>query len=71
MTNAPELTQATTVEQAAQAKGEIRAGGTDVQDRRRHQVSSGPIVDIHRLPGLSAIDWDEKGAARIGTLPAT
>jgi xanthine dehydrogenase YagS FAD-binding subunit len=68
MTNAPELTQATTVEQAAQAKGEIRAGGTDVQDRRRHQVSSGPIVDIHRLPGLSAIDWDERGAARIGTL---
>ncbi|MGB0385921.1 MAG: FAD binding domain-containing protein [Ardenticatenaceae bacterium] len=59
---------ASTLEEAIQAEGEMRAGGTDVQERRRSGVSSGPIVDISRLPGLDGIDWHPDGAVSIGTL---
>lgn len=31
------------------ANGEIRAGGTDLQDRYRMGISAGPIIDIHKL----------------------
>jgi xanthine dehydrogenase YagS FAD-binding subunit len=50
------------------ARGEYRAGGTDVQQRLRSGVSCGPVVDIPREPGTSGIAWDGAGAARIGAL---
>ena len=62
------LIMATSLEEARNAPGEIRAGGTDIQERRRSGVSTGPIVDINRLSGLSAIDWHADGAASIGAL---
>lgn len=62
------LTMATSQEQAVTAPGEYRAGGTDVQDRRRSDLSPGPLVDIHRLPGLNQIDWQDDGSAVIGAL---
>jgi len=62
------LTIATTPEQAIQAEGELRAGGTDVQERRRSGIASGPVVDIRRLPGYDAIAWNDDGAASIGAL---
>jgi xanthine dehydrogenase YagS FAD-binding subunit len=58
----------TTIEEAARAEGEYRAGGTDLQQRLRTGVSSGPPVDLGGLPGLDGIDWDDDGAARIGAL---
>lgn len=58
----------TTIEEAARAEGEYRAGGTDLQQRLRSGVSSGPPVDLGGLTGLDGIDWDEEGAARIGAL---
>lgn len=47
---------------------EYRAGGTDLQQRLRSGVSSGPVVDIHRLAELKQIAWREQGGARIGAL---
>jgi xanthine dehydrogenase YagS FAD-binding subunit len=57
-----------TLGEAATAGGEIRAGGTDVQELRRSGVSRGPVVDLRDLEGLDRIGWDEGGAARIGAL---
>ena len=63
MTPAP-----STIEEARQATGEYRAGGTDLQQRLRSGVSSGPPIDLGQLPDLDRVEWDEAGAARIGAL---
>ncbi len=60
------ITLANTITEAIQATGEIRAGGTDVQDRRRHHLSQGALVDISRIAGLNAITWREDGGANLG-----
>ena len=57
-----------TFEEARQATGEYRAGGTDLQQRLRSGVSAGPPVDLRALPGLDRVEWDERGAAHIGAL---
>lgn len=62
------LTLAETAEEAIAASGEYRAGGTDVQARRRSGLSSGPLVDIHGLSDYDTIDLDEEGAVTIGAL---
>lgn len=43
------LTLLNTAEEIQGATGEIRAGGTDLHDRYRMGVSSGAIIDIHKL----------------------
>lgn len=53
--------------EATQAHGEIRAGGTDLMERRRSHVSSGPLVDISRLPELDRIESSPSGS-NIGAL---
>jgi xanthine dehydrogenase YagS FAD-binding subunit len=50
----------------ATATAEFRAAGTDLSERRRSGVSSGPLVDIAASPELTAIEWGPDGAARIG-----
>lgn len=50
------------------AGGEIRAGGTDLHDRYRAGISSGPIIDIHKLPGLDKIEQQADGGTTIGSL---
>jgi xanthine dehydrogenase YagS FAD-binding subunit len=57
-----------TIEEARQGTGEYRTGGTDLQQRLRSGVSSGPPIDLLELPGLDRVAWDERGAARIGAL---
>ena len=57
-----------TIGDALRATGEYRAGGTDLQQRLRSGVSSGPPVDLKPLPGLDRVEWDERGRARIGAL---
>ena len=48
---------------------EVRAGGTDLGERRRSGVSRGPVVDLGRRPELSAVDWSgTDGGATIGAL---
>ena len=51
---------------AAEAKGEgeLRAGGTDLQDLRHRGIRSGPITDLRDVQGLDAITDD----LRIGSL---
>lgn len=57
-----------TIEDVRAAAGEYRAGGTDLHQRLRSGASSGPPVDLKRLPGLDRTEWDERGGARIGAL---
>lgn len=53
---------------AAATPGEFRAGGTDVSERRRSGRSTGPIVDLTALPGLTQITPTPEGGVRIGAL---
>jgi xanthine dehydrogenase YagS FAD-binding subunit len=46
---------------------EFRAAGTDLSERLRSGVTSGPLVDI-MLSGESGISWDADGAASIGAM---
>ncbi|MEY3444514.1 MAG: hypothetical protein RLZZ519_2795 [Bacteroidota bacterium] len=59
-------TIATTIAAAKNAKGEFRAGGTDLMDRLLHHVTSGEIIDISRIPGLDQIVMNEDGTCTIG-----
>jgi xanthine dehydrogenase YagS FAD-binding subunit len=47
---------------------EFRAAGTDLSERRRSGVSTGPLIDIAATPDTSGIAWGADGAARIGAL---
>jgi len=60
------LTMATTLEEAQSASGEIRAGGTDVMDRRRHHISSGDIIDISKIDDIGKIESLGDGGYGIG-----
>ena len=44
----------------------VRAGGTDLTERRRQGLSRGPILDLRDLPGLDTVEWDGQGAAMVG-----
>ena len=46
---------------------EFRAAGTDLSERRRSRVSTGPLIDIMSR-GDSGISWGPDGAASIGAL---
>jgi xanthine dehydrogenase YagS FAD-binding subunit len=50
----------------AAGAGELRAGGTDLSERRRSGVSSGPLSDLTPSAGMIGITWGVDGAARIG-----
>jgi xanthine dehydrogenase YagS FAD-binding subunit len=45
---------------------ELRAGGTDLSERRRSGVSRGTLIDIAAASDTVGIDWGADGAARIG-----
>lgn len=59
---------ATTIDQVKGGRGEIRAGSTDVSDRRRMGVSDGDILDISRMAGLDGIKTEANGRTTIGAL---
>lgn len=44
------------VDEALAAPGTFRAGATDLQERRQHHISEGPVVDLRDVPGLDAIE---------------
>ncbi len=62
------LNRATTLAAAQAGTGEIRAGGTDVQERLRHHISHAPIVDISAIDGLRAIARQADDTVSIGAL---
>jgi len=47
---------------------EFRAAGTDLSERRRSGLSTGPLIDLATAPDTVGIDWAEDGTARIGAL---
>jgi xanthine dehydrogenase YagS FAD-binding subunit len=49
------------------AAAEFRAAGTDLSERRRSGVSTGPLIDI-MSSGESGISWGADGRATIGAL---
>jgi xanthine dehydrogenase YagS FAD-binding subunit len=51
----------------APAAAEFRAAGTDLSERRRSRVSTGPLIDI-MSSGERGISWGADGAAAIGAL---
>jgi len=53
---------ATTAARAA----EFRAAGTDLSERRRSGVSTGPLVDITAAPDMIGMQWDADGSLRLG-----
>lgn len=54
-----------TIEQAVAAKGEPRAGATELHERRHQGLADGPLVDLRDVKDLSGITW-AGGKARIG-----
>ena len=48
------------------ARTEFRAAGTDLSERRRSGVSTGPMIDLAPAPDMTGITWGADGAARIG-----
>ena len=46
--------------------GELRAGGTDLQERRHKKISTGPLVDLRDLAGFDRIEASGAGL-RLGT----
>ncbi|MEZ4451673.1 MAG: FAD binding domain-containing protein [Nannocystaceae bacterium] len=56
-----------TLEEATAAHGEIRAGATDLFERRRLRIATGDLVDLRDLPGHDAIAWDGEHL-RVGAL---
>ena len=49
-------------------QAEFRAAGTDLSERRRSGVSSGPLVDIAPSPDTTSLHWGADGTLRIGAL---
>jgi len=47
---------------------EFRAAGTDLSERRRSGVSSGPLIDLTPTPDAVGMEWIADGAVRIGAL---
>jgi xanthine dehydrogenase YagS FAD-binding subunit len=47
---------------------EALAGGTDLSERLRSRVSTGPVMDITRLPGLTGVETRPDGGLSIGAL---
>src|SRR4051812_11924524 len=45
---------------------EFRAAGTDVSERRRSGVSTGPLIDIAAAADTSGMHWGADGTLRIG-----
>ena len=46
--------------------GEFRAAGTDLSERRRSGVSTGPLIDISAAPDMTGMHWAADGSLRLG-----
>ena len=55
-----------TATMSAQAAPEFRAAGTDLSERRRSGVSTGPLIDIAAASDLTSMHWGADGTLRIG-----
>lgn len=48
------------------ATAEFRAAGTDLSERRRSGVSTGPLIDISAAPDMIGTQWADDGSLRLG-----
>lgn len=62
------LHRATSIDDAVVATGTYRAGGTDLQERLRHEPSPPAIVDITALDELAGVDVDDDGGVTVGAM---
>ncbi|HSJ45751.1 MAG TPA: FAD binding domain-containing protein [Euzebyales bacterium] len=62
------LHRATSIDDAVAATGDYRAGGTDLQERLRHDVRARPLVDLAPLDELTRIDPADDGGVTVGAL---
>lgn len=56
------------IAEAQAYSGEYRAGGTDVEARRRIGLTQPVTIDLRRLPGMAGIDVRSDGSTRIGAM---
>lgn len=56
----------TTLQEAQASKGTIRAGGTELQERRRLPGMAGDLVDLRDTKGLDELRFSADGTLRIG-----
>ncbi len=56
------MKQPVDLDQATAFGGEYRAGGTDLQARRRLGLARDEIVDLRHIPGLNQVTWSDDGA---------
>ena len=61
-------TKANNIEEVVASGAELRAGGTDIQERLRSGVSGLPIVDIQDVEGLGGIEARDDGGVDVGAL---
>ncbi len=54
-------TKASSIDDATAARGEFRAGGTDLQERIRSGISQQPLVDLQAIPDLDRIEFHHDG----------
>src|SRR4029079_13430641 len=45
-----------------------RAAGTDLSERRRSGLSTGPLIDLSSGPDTIGMQWADDGSLRIGAL---
>ena len=45
---------------------EFRAAGTDLSERRRSGVSSGPLLDLAAQADRASMSWGADGTLRVG-----
>lgn len=57
-----------TVTEAQAYQGEYRAGGTDVEARRRIGLTQPVTIDLRRVPGLNGIEVGDDATTRIGSM---
>jgi len=54
-----------TIDEVLTAKGELRAGATELHERRHQGLADGPLVDLRDVADLAGVAWSG-GKARIG-----
>ncbi|MCB9760978.1 MAG: FAD binding domain-containing protein [Alphaproteobacteria bacterium] len=57
-----------TLEDAAAGPGAFRAGATDLAERRRHRLQSGPLVDLRDVQALDEIVPLDDGGVQVGAM---
>lgn len=60
--------RATSIDDAVAATGDYRAGGTDLQERLRHDVRPRRLVDLAPLDELTRIEPSDDGGVTVGAL---